>query len=427
MKKVLYTHIIGCATALTVGAWAENAKAEYTNANAVKLHWEVSKDLFPRVFDDSFRRSDFYWLWSATFPSNFKHGKGNLYRIKKATEGNSYHTFHTADELQTLPIDASLKKICKALGSRSFLAWILDGTTVDTICNRSIEANRETTVTFEPCYDGETFFDAYGNGRLKMVVSQSANGEDKGLYRSFDFTFKKEGENVSLTRYDVSYDVGTDPVIFRFYAKPRALPWNVFLTIPVQAGLKMNEVYQNLFDKGSYMWVVPKDHSAARINGRRPYLFRTPDFSRDNNRGYEMENHACHLRKILLSEAFLEGIFGERIWQMLEKHNRCYRKDYDFKVEYTIKPLKNGKYWEGKDPDQFEVYLRISDTVCFTRESIFGDAPGSFEYENFTFIGFRFIFDIAKNEIRDVKFCDKLCLNGELIMKGETEETTWDL
>ncbi len=211
---------MGCAAALTVGAWAENAKAEYTNANAMKVHWKVSNNLFPKAFDDSFRRSDFYWLWSATFSQNFKHEKGDLYSIRKATDSVSYHKFHTADDLKKLPIDASLKKICKALGSRNFLMWILDEVTVNTVRDRSMQPNRETTVTFTPCYDGETFFDAYGKGRLMMSIYQSPNGGTADLCCSFDFTFKKEDENVSMIGYDAYYRVGHDSVNFRFYPRP---------------------------------------------------------------------------------------------------------------------------------------------------------------------------------------------------------------
>ena len=379
-------------------------------------------------FDDSFRRSDFYILWSATFSPNFKHDKGDLYRIEKATEGNSYHTFHTADELQALPIDASLKKICKALGSRRFLTGILDEATVDTVRDRSMQPNRETIVTFDPYYDGETFFDAYGKGRLRMVVSQSANGEDKKLYCSFEFTFKKEGENVSLTRYDVLYDVGTNPVMFHFYAKPRALPWNRFpIRSARQAGLKMNAVYQSLFDRRYNLDF--KEHSAVHVNSKEPCKFDEFcfDFPNDTERRMEAEDHTYYLLKILPSVDFLEGIFGKETWQMIEKYNRCYRDDYNFKVEYTVNRLKDGKCWKGNNPDQFEVYLRISDRIVWTRGSVFDNCSWDFECNDFTFIGFRFIFDIEENEIRDVKFCDKLCLNGKLITEGGTEKTTWDL
>ena len=141
---------MGCVAALTVGAWEQNAKADYTDTETVKLYWEDIgiKDSFPNIFDDSFRFSD--WLWSAAFSPNFKQDKGDLYRIRKAAEDDSYHTFHTADELQALQIDASLKKICKALGSRRFLVESLGEVTVNTVCDRSIQPNRETTVTFKP-------------------------------------------------------------------------------------------------------------------------------------------------------------------------------------------------------------------------------------------------------------------------------------
>lgn len=131
------------------------------------------------------------------------------------------HTSHTADELQALPIDALLKKICKALGSRRFLAGILDEATVDTVRDGSMQPGRETTVTFVPYYDGEAFFDAYGNGKLSMYVRHSLNGEITRLHCSFCFTFNKEGGNVSLTRYDVLYDVCTEPVMFRFFQNRR--------------------------------------------------------------------------------------------------------------------------------------------------------------------------------------------------------------
>ena len=286
MNKISYKHIMGCVAALTVGAWGENAKAEYTDANTVKLHWEVSKNLFPRVFDDSFRLSDVYWLWSTAFSPNFEQDKGALYRIRKAAEGVSYHTFHTADELQALPIDAFLKKICKALGSRRFLVEILDEVTVDTVRDRSMQPNRETTVTFDPYYDGETFFDTYGNGRLKMCVCQSSNGNDRGLRCSFSFTFKKEGENVSLTRYEALYSAGgTNMINFRFFQGPQKLPWDRFPTESArQAGLEMNTVYKSLFDNRSNL--RSKEHLAVHVNGDEPRKFHKFcfDFPNDTER-----------------------------------------------------------------------------------------------------------------------------------------------
>ena len=420
---------MGCVAALTVGAWEQNAKADYTDTETVKLHWEDIgiKDSFPNIFDDSFRFSD--WLWSAAFSPNFKQEKGALYRIRKAAEDDSYHTFHTADELQALQIDASLKKICKALGSRRFLVESLGEVTVNTVCDRSMQPNRETTVTFDPYYDGETFFDAYGNARLDMYVVQTSNAGDTPLHCSFRLTFKKEGENVSLTRYSVIYVVGTLGVGFRFLPKPQALlSQNLFLTLK-QAGLRMNDIYRNLFDKKSREEVEFEKHSAVYIDDGKMHQFGINGFFKDNNdddddeRRFDMDVDAWDLsREIFSSKAFLSGIFGEEMWQMLEKYTRCYREDYDFNVNYTLKPLKNDK---GNAPDQFEVYLRISDMIDYTKESEF--YPIDTKSEHFFFIGFRFIFDFRKNEIRDVKFCDKLCLNGELITRGETEETTWDL
>ena len=426
--------------ALTVGACGENAKADYTDVEAVKLHWEDIgiKDSFPNIFDDSFRFSDSCPLWSTDFQSYFKHEKGDLYRIRKAAEDDSYHTFHTADELQALPIDASLKKICKVLGSRRFLVESLGEVTVNTVCDRSIQPNRETTVTFIPYYDGETFFDSYGNGRLQMCVNQTSNAGDSPLHCSFRLTFKKEGENVSLTRYSVIYVVGTFGVGFSFLPKPQALSWNRFpIQSARQAGLKMNAVYQDLFGKKSREKVKFEEHSAVHVDDGEMHQFGINGFFKDNDDDdnddddndeprYYMDVNAWNLsREIFSSKAFLRGIFGEEMWQMLEKYTRCYRDDYDdydFNVNYTLKPLKNDK---GNAPDQFEVYLRISDMIDYTKEPAFG--PIDTKSEHFFFIGFRFIFDFRKNEIRDVKFCDKLCLNGEFVAEGKTKETTWDL
>ena len=432
MNKILYTHIMGCAAALTVGAWGENAKADYyTDVNTMKQHWKASEDLFPRVFDDSFQHSDSYTLWSATFPPNFKYDKGGLYRIKKAAEGESYHTFHTADELQALPIDASLKKICKALGSRRFLAEILDETTVNAICDGSIGANRETTVTFEPYYDGETFFDAYGNGRLKMVIDQDQKKGPTDLFCDFGFIFKKEDENVSMIGYDAFYRTRSkDSISFRFYPRPQALPV-LFCSSIRESGLRIIDTYRdlcNVLDESGHEDF--EKHWAVRINGEEPEKFEVPLFlfGEDGDRAHRADVYTRMLCKILPSEAFLKRIFGEDVWKILEKYNRVNRtiSISDFRIDYTIRPLKNGQYWQRHDPDQFEVYLRISDRVFYSNKPSFGHSR-VFNVEDFNFIGFRFIFDIEENKIRDVKFCDKLCLNGELITKGETEETTWDL
>ena len=431
MNKIPYTHIMGCAAALTVGACGEYAKAEYTDANVVKLHWEATKDLFPRTFDDSFRRSDFYWLWSATFSQNFKHGKGDLYSIRKATDSVSYHKFHTADELQALPIDASLKKICKALGSRRFLAGILNDETVDTVRNKSVQPNLETTVTFEPYYDGETFFDAYGKGRLEMSIYQSSNGGTADLFCDFDFTFKKEDENVSMIGYTAYYRVGQDSVNFRFYSRPQALP-GLFYSSIRESGLRIIDTYRDLcnvlYNGGHEDF---EKHWAVCINVEEPKEFEVPLFlfGGDWDREHRADCHTRMLIRILPSGAFLKRIFGEDLWKILEKYNRVNRRAGDFRIDYTIKPLKNGEYWKYQDPDQFEVYLRISDRVWYSKSNkpSFGYSDGDFKEGDFNFIGFRFIFDIEKNKIRDVEFCDKLCFNGEFITEGGTEETTWDL
>ena len=187
----------------------------------------------------------------------------------------------------------------------------------------------------------------------------------------------------------------------------------------------MNDIYRDLFDKKYCEKVEFEEHSAVCIDDKKMHVFGINGFFNDARR-YDMDVVAWDLsREIFSSEAFLRGIFGEKMWQMLEKYTRCYRDKYDFKVNYTLKPLKNGKVPEGNDPDRFEVYLRISDMIYYTKEPECWK-PDT-ESEHFFFIGFRFIFDFRKNEIRDVKFCDKLCLNGELVTKGKTEETTWDL
>ena len=131
---------------------------------------------------------------SLTFRAEDSPSLGLFYRIRKTTDSVSYHTFHTADDLEGLPIDASLKKICKALGSRRFLTEISDEATVDTVRDRSMEANRETTVTFEPRYDGVNFFDAYGKGRVEMTIYQSSNGESADLYCDFFLLSKKKAK-----------------------------------------------------------------------------------------------------------------------------------------------------------------------------------------------------------------------------------------
>lgn len=420
---------MGCAAALTVGAWGENAKAEYTNANAIKVYWEVSNNLFPSVFDDSFQRSDFYRLWSEAFPPNFKRGKGELYSIRKDTDSVSYHKFHTADDLEALPIDASLKRICKALGSRRFLAGILDEETVNIICDRStIGANRKTTVTFDPYYDGETFFDAYGKGRLRMSICQSQNGRTADLYCDFDFTFKKEDENVSMIGYHAYYRAGHDSVNFRFYPKPQALP-GLFYPSICKSGSRIIDTYRDLYYNGGHEDF--KKHGVVRINGKEPKKFEEPLFlfGGDWDRAHRAECHTRMLIRILPSEAFLKRIFGEDLWNILEKYNRVNRRAGDFRIDYTIKPLKNGQSWENQDPDQFEVYLRISDMVRYSKsnEPSFGYSHDDFKEEDFNFIGFRFIFDIKKNKIRDVEFCDKLCFNGECVTQAATEKDTWDL
>ena len=117
------------------------------------------------------------------------------------------------------------------------------------------------------------------------------------------------------------------------------------------------------------------------------------------------------------------------MWKILEKYNRVNRRAGDFSVGYTIRPLKKGEYWKYQDPDQFEVYLRISDMVRYSKsnEPSFGYSDDDFKEEDFNFIGFRFIFDIEKNKIRDVEFCDKLCFNGECVTQAATEKDTWDL
>ena len=438
MNKISYTHIMGCVVALTVGAWKQNAKADYASNDSMISYWENMgiKDSFPEIFDEIFRSSDDPPLWSITdFPSHFRCAKGDLYRIGKVAEDDSYHTFHTANELQNLPIDASLKKICKALGSKSFLVKILGEGNVDTIRDRSMQSE-ETTVEFEPCYDGKIFFDAYGNARLYMHVYQSSN-VGKDFHCSFELIFKKEGENVSLRRYVVCYDnvdfvsnYSRLHVGFQFLSKPQALSQSLFPTLR-QAGLKINDIYRNLFDKKSREKVEFEEHSAVHVDDGEMHQFGINGFFKDNDddddeRRYDMDVDAWDLScEIFSSKAFLRGIFGEKMWQMIEKYTRYYREDYDFNVNYTLKPLKNSKAPKGKDPDQFEVYLRISDMIDYTKEPKFG--PIDTKSEHFFFIGFRFIFDFRKNEIRDVKFCDKLYLNGECITRGETKETTWDL
>ena len=174
-----------------------------------------------------------------------------------------------------------------------------------------------------------------------------------------------------------------------------------------------------------------QDKSICWINTGTPGDRGAFLFGGDGDRAHWAGAYTRTLCKILPSEAFLKRIFGEDMWKILEKYNRVNRpiSISDFRIDYTIRPLKDGKDWKHHDPDQFEVYLRMSDRVRYSESNkpSFGYSDGDFKEEDFNFIGFRFIFDIEKNKIRDVKFCDKVCVNGELIAQGETEETTWDL
>ena len=426
-------NITGCAAALTVGAWGQNAKADYTDAKTIKVYWQQNPELFQTMFEELFKSDDLRLL-SEALPDGFKNKKGDLYKVKIWDRkpfigifgGNLLQinhpskvgfvfgeSLHTASDLDSLPYDTLFKKICRVLGSDVFLRTVLTSDTVDAVLSNACRKDCDTTVEFQS-YCPKRFFGTSDTGKLKMKISQDLEGKGSSFRCILDCVFEKKGTDVFLTGCDIYYRSGEDVIEAYLRLKPRKIP-----AFPCSHKIKeklphifksfyekhKDDVFRDMYEKSSsypYSFDFCDDEIVERF-------FSKEDSGLFSNRAHE--ERVRTLLGLLCTEEFLKEVFGEKFLDLIQAAQNFGTAP----VRYRVLGIKDGCIFFGckKDPEQLKIRLVFCDSRRFAPDGIVFDL-GDVKSVKFTGIELTFVFDIEKNEIRDVEFCGEL-LDGRRI------------
>ena len=107
----------------------------------------------------------------------------------------------------------------------------------------------------------------------------------------------------------------------------------------------------------------------------------------------------------------MKEVFGEKFLDLIQAAQNFGTAP----VRYRVLGIKDGCIFFGckKDPEQLKIRLVFCDSRRFAPDGIVFDL-GDVKSVKFTGIELTFVFDIEKNEIRDVEFCGEL-LDGRRI------------
>lgn len=431
-------NITGCAAVLTVSAWGQNAKADYTDAKTIKVYWQQNPGLFQTMFEELFKSEDLRLL-SEALPDGFKNKKRDLYKVEIRDrkpfvgifEGNLLQinhpsnvgfvfdgSFHTASDLDSLPYNTRFKKICKVLGSDVFLRTVLTSDTVDAVLSNACREDCDTTVVFRS-YCPNKFFGTSDTGKLTMEISQASKGKEPSFCCRLDCVFEKRGTDVFLTKCDICYCSGEDTIEAYLMLKPRKASAfrasnNILLKEKLPHIFKAlykkhkDDVFRDMYEKSSsypYFFNFPNDEIVE-------CFFSMKEQSLFSNKVHEKRVRT--LLGLLPTEEFLREVFGKEFLGMLQAAQNF----GTVPVQYRVLGVKDGCTFFGckKDPDQLKIRLVFCDSRWLTPDGIVFDL-GDAKIVEFTDIELTFVFDIEKNEIRDVEFCGKLSPNGELVTR----------
>ena len=169
---------------LCAGACGRKAYAvDYPNVATLEDYWKEAP--YFAMFKKLYRQAKEFPLLSENLPKD-----GQTPSFKMYFNGKE-NPFKTAFDLNPLPCDVFLRKICKVLCSSKFLEAALMKETV----NALREGDGVTTIEIKAS-NHDPFFDRYGKGRLEMTIERNTQYPDKRFWAWFVFAFQKVEERV---------------------------------------------------------------------------------------------------------------------------------------------------------------------------------------------------------------------------------------
>lgn len=143
-KNYLF-HLTGCAIFLLVGARMQDAKAVYPSLKELETYWTTDAKMFCKTAESCFAGTDALELFSEALP------KTNLQC--EIELGSDSLGFLTASDLDNLTCDGDLKKICRVIGSKRFLAVFLQDVFLKAIIDHAGNKGCKTAIRFRPWFE----------------------------------------------------------------------------------------------------------------------------------------------------------------------------------------------------------------------------------------------------------------------------------
>ena len=437
-KNYLF-HLTGCTLSLFVGARTQSVKAIYLEPCVVEEDWKRNPKVFQKTFDALFRQAESPHLWSEKFLGRFKVRNRDLYTVKTSSSSNVL-SFHTLDDLEKLSCDDDLKKVIRIVGSTEFLEKVLLGVAGDIVGYATHSKYLETKITFEQGLEkgffnelgffnefgkGEKgFFNEFGKGTLRMKIEQfpeksellplglayglELKKEDsfmvskvsKGLSCTFYFVFEKKDDLTVLTGCEASYALSSGGARMKFVKKTEKISdfqWDVGTVKKAQENFP--SVYAKLKDQK-----MKDQNRKFKIS-----LDAKAGLKQSYRKSWEA---AKPLLKVLITEDFLEGIFGETFWNILKYYGWGKPRGELLSVDFDVSKCGEGYKVSCKFRNKHRGNMERDVTA-------FSNKPPNWEWLDFIYIHFVFFYDPQKDEISNVRLQDKLVLNYELISKSD--------
>lgn len=398
--------LIGYTLLLFIVARTQSIKAVYPDPSVVEMHWRKNPKIFCETFEALFPKAENLSFWSEKFPNWF----GTQGRVLcEVTTNSGDWLFHAFNDLNKLSYDAELKKIIKVLGSTEFLEKVLPKEVVKSIfAHVAGDEKLCLEIAFKP-YFKNAFFDPLGKGSIEYALCLSRDGDKEKkneLSWCFMFDFEKEHNVTFLKNCGVSYRAGDDEIKMEFFKKTNKrpnFPWNA----PQKAKGNFSSVYAKLRE--------------SRKNGRRKYedftIFSTAQRAKvsclEEIVGINRASISSAL-DILVTEDFLEEIFGREFWNILKQ---CASASTGKNLNVTFKI--------SEYPGGFKVLFQLynSHRGHLTEDVVYFRGPLTWKWLTSDKVEFVFFYDPQKDKISHVRLQNELILNYETIQKGETTDT----
>ena len=430
------------------GARIQSVKADLPSSDVVFAHWRSNPRIFCEAFEELSQKEELH-LWGDVLPKQpewFRKKNVNLYTIQpddfRILYFNGNEDFRSL--FRSLSYDSELKKIIKVLGSKEFLEKVLSKDFVEDIVDHISDIIKDHKddfkdsklnddeklkihITFKPHSHGVfSSPNRIFGGNLDMEILM-LNDEEQILNCSFIFDFEKKKDMKKkditvLKNCLVSCAVNNEEIKMKFIGKTdkpnkSSRPWtHQIIYAPRNAKNAFASTYKTLrdaFQKGE------KEH---KNDDHHDYMGEAMNRCCASGKN---TSKVSNLLRILITDDFLNGIFGKEFWSFFNKNDfiiENYLRKADFEISEYARGLKVDFILEC----QREVDMK-KDFSCFPSDEISATSdkiPASPDKISATsdYIHFVFFYEPQKDEISHVRLQDKLILNYELITQGEPSD-----